>query len=297
MALIRSIPGSIRLRALWGLCATMAALVSGCGPAPAPRPDAPVRVVSLAPNLTEIVCAVGAADTLVGRTDFCTYPPNVVSNVPVIGGFGQPSLELLVAARPTHVIEVDLEDETIGRRIGELGIAHRRIPCRSLDDIPRAIHEVGRIVRHSGEADAMAAQMAARIGQLRSTPASTNAPRVFVEIWSDPLMTAGRDSFVADLIRLAGGRNVGDAAEQDYYEVSNEWVITQNPDVIVCLVMAGTVPARELAMKRPGWDVIRAVRAGRVYDRLPHDILTRPGPRVLDGIEQLRMAIQGGEQR
>ena len=251
------------------------------------------RVVSLAPNLTEIVCAIGAADLLVGRTSACNYPPAVVTNVPVVGGFGTPSLETLLAAQPTLILEVDLEDEALGRRLDELGLARKRIACRALDDIPKAIREVGECVNRRAEAARLAGGIESRLADLRRNAAANPSPvSVYAEIWDNPLMTAGKKSFVAELIRLAGGRNVGDEADGEYFTVSYEWVVSKNPDVVLCLATPDA-PARENVLKRPGWEAIRAVREGKVYDRFPLDVLTRPGPRVLDGIEELRSRIAG----
>ena len=112
-------------------------MLTGCGrdmevPSDVSAPSAPIRIVSLAPSITEAVCAVGAGDLLVGRTSACNYPDEVVASVPVIGGFGTPSLELLAKARPTLVLETALADEAIGLRIDAMGLRRERIRCRGL---------------------------------------------------------------------------------------------------------------------------------------------------------------------
>lgn len=254
---------------------------------PSERPA--ITAVSLAPSITELVCAMGAADQLVGRTSYCNFPPDLVTNIPVVGGFGLPSIEALISLRPTYVLEVDLEDESLARRLTELGIDRRRITCRTLNDIPPAIEEIGQLLDHRAAAHTLATNLAQRIQAIRDTaPLTTNRPRVFLQIWNDPVMTATPSSFISELLTLAGGENICSNAPADFIQVSSEWVVGSNPDIILCLEGDGTAPAREQAMKRPGWHTIQAVKKGRVYDHFNMDILTRPGPRVLEGIDLLR---------
>ena len=250
------------------------------------------RIVSLAPNLTEIVCAVGAGDHLVGRTDACNYPPEALRDIPIIGGFGQPSLEQLAKINPTLVLDVDLADETIGTHMEALGIRRERIVCHSLDDIPTALEQVGARVNHAEEAKRLAEAMRSGIQERRAACARlTDRPRVYVEIWNDPFTTVGRTSFVGDLVNAAGGKNIGDESDKEYYQVSAEWVVGQNPDVILCLYMSPGAPAKEQVLARTGWDHVSAIRRGRVYSDFNNDILLRPGPRVLEGIDTIHRRI------
>lgn len=270
--------------------------VAGCGrPTRTPaRPDGPVRLVSLAPSLTEITAAIGAGDLLVGRTDVCNYPPEVVASVPVVGGFGVPSLEAIARQRATLVIDVDLEDESVGSALDRLGIARQRVPCHHLDDIAPAIRTVGRLTGRPEAAGALADDLAARIAALRAAQATASPesrPRVFVEIWSDPIMTVGRGSFIAELVALAGGRNLGDEAATEYFTASPEWVLARNPDVILAVYMSYDHTARRRIMARPGWRSVAAVRTGRVHDGFDPDVICRPGPRVLQAAAALAEAI------
>lgn len=297
---MRPVPWTPRLRT----CVLAALLVAGaCRRAPEPAAKATdataPRIVSLAPSLTEIVCGVGAADQLVGRTDVCNFPPGVTAQVPVVGNFGKPFMESLLAQRPTAVIEVDLEDESVAALFTRLGIQHHRIPCQRLSDIPPAIRLVGRIVNRTAPAEALAdavsSGLAARQAAVAATPA-TNQPLVFVAVWWDPLMTVGRSSFISEVVRLAGGRNLGDEMTRDYCTVSPEWVLERDPDVIVCLSPGAPGTALARLAGRTGWRDLRAVRAGRVLDAFDLDVLSRPGPRVLVGIDQLRRALERGNR-
>ena len=274
-------------------------LLSGCGGRPpAPAADGRPRIVSLSPSITEIVCAVGAADCLVGRSKVCDYPAAALMNVPVVGDFCSPSLEKLLAVRPTLILEVDSADAATDRRIAELGIPVRHIACAKLDDIPGAIRAIGACAGRTAEAERLAAEFATELARLRKAqlPAA-KCPAVFTEIWADPLMTAGRDSFIAELVRLAGGRNLGDEFTREYVPVATEWLIARAPEVILCL-NDGPHSANPLPFYRTrnGLAGVPAVTSGRVYGNFNIDVMLKPGPRVLQSVAELRHAIQAAEQ-
>jgi iron complex transport system substrate-binding protein len=212
-----------------------------------------------------------------------------------VGGYGDPSVELLLAAKPTLILDAQLADEAVAKKLDHIGLRRERIICRKLDDIPTAIETIGRLVQRSAQARAVADPLRSQIAALRTTAAQiTNRPSVFVEIWSDPLTTAGADSYLSDLITLAGGRNLGDEVKKDYYQISPEWVVARDPDIVLCFYMTPDSSPRRKILARSGWEHVAAVRTERVYDGFNNDVMLRPGPRVLEGIAALRKAI-GGE--
>ena len=245
-----------------------------------------VRVVSLAPSLTEIICAIGANDCLVGRSSACHFPTDVVKRVPVAGDFGVPVLEALAKCAPDLVVTVDMEDQNAAQAIEHLGIRHASIPCRLLDDIPRAMRTVGKLLHREAAAEKLASEFADTLAALRKQRPATRR-RVFVEIWGDPLMTAGKKSFLNDLIELAGGTNIAGDVARDFFEISSETVLARDPEVIVLL--EGTAPA---VSQRTGWQQISAVKTGHVCSGLDRDLLEIPGPRVLQSVELLRRCFQ-----
>jgi len=285
-----------RRRACGGACAPfliVAVLLAGCG-CPVERAEEPggTRLVSLAPNLTEIICAIGAEDCLVGRSSACDYPPGIGDRVPAVGGFGTPSIESVIAVRPSRVIEVDLGDETQGRQLEEMGIDRERIPCALVADIPKAIRRVGELTAKQEAARALAGELERGLALRRERVASvTHRPRVYVEVWHDPPMTGGRNSFLSELVQLAGGNNIGDATAEQFFRVSDEWVVSQDPEVVICAYMVKKANAAELVLQRPGWGDIAAVRDGAVYAGFNNDLLLRPGPRVLEGIDVVRQCL------
>lgn len=252
-----------------------------------------LRVVSLAPNLTEIICAIGAADLLVGRTNTCDYPPEIVRRVPVVGGFGEPSLEQLLAVKANLVFDVDLADNVIGRKIENLGIRRKRITCNTLDSIPAAMLEIGRCLDREAGARQAADRFRTELARLRrEQPAGETRPLVFAEIWPDPVMTAGRNSLVSELVTLAGGRNLGDELAQEYAQVSTEWIVSRDPEVVFCFYDAKDADVQGASRQRTGWNTTRAVRNGRVYSGFDINLMLKPGPRVLQGVPLLRNCLQ-----
>jgi iron complex transport system substrate-binding protein len=281
-------------------CFRLAPLVALLGLA-ACRPPTPVaasgsgdpapRIVSLAPSLTEILFAIGAGGCVVGRTDVCNYPTEATA-VPVVGGFGKPSIEALAAQKPTHIFSVDLEDQSLPLLFTRLGWRSERIPCSRLDDIPNAVLAVGRLSGRTNAAVRLADEI--RTGVASRLPAAgrtATPPSVLVIVWWEPLMTVGRPSFIADLVALAGGRIITSDIDRDYFTVSEEWVLRQNPDVILSLGAA--TPGGTLGRLRgtTGWRALQSVKDGRVYDAFDPDIVCRPGPRILTAADQIRAVL------
>jgi iron complex transport system substrate-binding protein len=260
------------------------------------HPTGRPTIVSLAPSLTEMIFAIGAGNQLVGRTSACDWPA-AAAKVPIVGAFGRPSLEVLAAIQPDLVVDVDLADEGMGKKISALGIQHESIACKSPDDIPAALRKLGKLTGHIREADSLARSISEGLAIFKKEAENQkNKKSVYLEIWDDPFWTGGKGSYTSALIAYAGGRNIGDVVNKDYFEISQEWVIEKSPDVIACMYMSKNSSAAELVMKRPGWNSIAAVQRHQVYDRFDNNLFLRPGPRVLEGIKQLQRMIYPGEK-
>ncbi|NTV01263.1 MAG: cobalamin-binding protein [Chlorobiaceae bacterium] len=265
--------------------------LAGCGRKPGNRAAKAVkgpRIVSLAPSLTEMLYAIGAGDQLVGRTSACDWPKDALK-VPVVGQFGRPSLELLASIRPDLVVDVDLDGEQTGDRITALGLRREHIRCRTPDDVPDALRRLGRLTGHARKADSLAGVIQQGLETFRrEASVTTRKTRIYLEIWDDPLWTGGKNSFTSAMVAYAGGENIGNQVEKEYFEISPEWVIRQDPEVIACMYMSKEAPPVEGIRKRTGWAGIAAVRNGRVYGDFDNNLYLRPGPRVLEGISGLK---------
>jgi iron complex transport system substrate-binding protein len=234
------------------------------------------------------VCAIGAGDLLVGRTESCDYPPDAVRRVPVTGGFGTPYLEPLLAARPTHVLKTVLADPELTRRLESLRIPVVHVPCTRLDEIPVALGQLGALTGHTAEAQRLTDTIRAGIDRARAEGAALNRrPSVLLLFAPDTPITAGRNAFISELLELAGGTNVGASSLSDYYHVSLEWLILQNPDIILCLFDTPACEPYTLFNNQVGWKALSAVQQRRVYTVADLNTVSRPGPRVLEGLAQL----------
>ncbi|NTU69076.1 MAG: cobalamin-binding protein [Chlorobiaceae bacterium] len=278
------------------LLALMALLISalaltGCNQKPVSRSSTAVsgpRIVSLAPSMTEMLYAIGAGNQIVGRTTACDWPIEV-KKVPVVGAFGRPSLEMLASIKPDIVVEIDLDGEQTGKNISSLGLRREHIECKTPDDVPSALRKLGQLSGHTQKADSLASVIEQGLATYRKEAATTlRKTKVYLEIWDDPLWTGGKHSFTSTMINYAGGINIGDEVDKEYFEVSPEWVIRQNPDVIACMYMSKETPAVTAVRSRAGWSGIEAVRNDRIHGNFDNNIYLRPGPRVLEGISGLK---------
>ena len=276
----------------------LAFLLSGCLRTEPHSDTNRMRLVSTAPNLTECIFAVGAGALLVGRTESCDYPAEAVSHIPVTGGFGTPYLEPLLAVRPTHVLETVLSDPDLKRRLDALRIPVVHVPCARLDEVPSAIRQIGALTGHSNEADRVAATLRAGVDAARANAsAQTNHPRVLLLFAADTPITAGRHAFISELLGLAGGINIGNGSDTDYYHFSLEWLLTQDPDMILCLFATPVRDPVTLFENQTGWSALSAVRQRRVYTVPDLDTVSRPGPRLLEGLLQLKQLLAFDSRR
>jgi iron complex transport system substrate-binding protein len=272
----------------------VAALLGAVGCRERVQPVPPVssgpRLVSLAPNLTEMIWAVGAGSNLIGRTSACDIPAETL-DVPSVGGYGDPSFEMLLALQPTAVLYVDMLNKDFPGRLEERGLHVRHIPCIHLDDIPAALVTVGELANRRDQAKALADRLRDEIAAARAGVSNAPRPRVFVVLWADPLYTVGQGSFVSELVALAGGLNIGDAVNNPYFMASPEWVIEQNPEVILCLFEGDASQARARITAIPAFASLSAVRQNRVYAGFDLNLLLRPGPRVMKSVAELRRCL------
>jgi len=241
----------------------------------------PKRVVSVAPSNTELVFALGKGDVLVGRTDFDDYPPEA-KNIDSIGGIDPVNYELIVSKQPDLVLMIGGTVEAREKLAQEYGLPVVVIDAESFEEVYQAIRLLGQILNCQERAEELVAEMKQKVDAIAQKAAqATTRPKVFYEVWNDPLMTAGKGTFVDEMIRLAGAENVG-AEVEGWATFSLEQVVAADPDIII----AGTYTEDPSAVAaRPGWEGIRAVKEGRVYPVEDPDLVTIPGPRLVQGLE------------
>jgi iron complex transport system substrate-binding protein len=253
----------------------------------------PRRIVSLAPSNTEIVCALEACERIVGVTDFDDHPPEVVE-IPKVVTMAQVDVEAVVAAEPDLVLAAgnELTPTAVIDQLDELGLPVLVLYPESLDEVTADIELVGRAI---GEADAAATlveDMEARIAAVVESVAGLDRPRTFYEVsvFEGTIYTAGEGSFLASLIETAGGEPItGDALSTS---IELEDLVAADPELILLgdATYDATITPESVAA-RPGWETMSAVQDGEVRVVTEDVVITRPGPRIVDGLEALARAI------
>ena len=242
-------------------------------------------IISLAPNATEIVFALGLRDRLVGVSTACDYPPEA-RQIQKAGDFGAPNLELIYSLKPDLVIITTLRDPETADVIRRSGARLLVIPQATVEDVFRAIQQIADAADVSEAGRSYAEQLRSRMARVAQAVPHGPRPRVFVEISENPLCTAGRGSFLDELIEQAGGQNVAHDLRTPWPTISPETVVALDPQIIV---VAHPVKddARSFLSGRVGWNRISAVRSNQVIAGFDLDLLLRPGPRLVDGLELL----------
>jgi iron complex transport system substrate-binding protein len=259
--------------------------------APAAAPEGGARrIVSLAPSLTETLFAIGAGERVVAVTDLCDVPP-AARELPKVGGLTSSNLHLesVVAARPDLVVSVGLNQEEAVAALRRLGIAVVVVPTdEGLGEVVAAVRRLGELSGRSAAAEALAGELERRLaavdGALAGLPAAAR-PRVYFEVWDRPLMTAGPETFLGEIVERAGGANVFADVRGRYVQVSPETVLARDPEVILTAQREGGPRGAADFAARPGWAAVDAVAAGRVH-LLDGDLVSRPGPRAVEALER-----------
>lgn len=247
---------------------------------------APRRIVSLAPVNTEILFALGLGDRVVGVTKFCDYPAEAREK-PKIGGFSNPSVELITAQRPDLVLGTKMHKNLVNQ-LEKAGLVVVVLEAERLEDVLKNITIVGKITGSVQEAEQIVSNMQERIDVLTAKLKEISGeqkPTVYFEIWPDPPTTGGAGSFLDSLINAAGGKNVAGDIQKDWVTLNPEVLIEKSPDVIIFSHHGSSGQTVEEFKERKGWEQVAAIKAGRVYLIENPDLVEIPGPRVIKGLE------------
>jgi len=241
-----------------------------------PRPAR--RVISLIPSALETLIAIGATKQVVGRTRYDRAPE--AAAIPSVGGGLDPSIEAMVDLHPDLVIswESDKRQE-VRQKLLALGIPVFILRTQDTTDIFHGIASIGRLTGHDSAASAVAGSVRATLDSVRRDVAGRSVPTVFYVVDNDPPMTAGRHTFLAELISLAGARSIFDDLKQIWPNVAMEEIVRRDPDMLV--IPVGEFKGNSLERFRglAGWRDLRAVRTGRVVT-VPADLVSRPSPSI-----------------
>ncbi len=246
------------------------------------------RIVSLSPNLTEIIYKLGQEKSLVGRSSACNYPPEA-SKLKIAGSFGKLYLEPLAALNPTLVISEKTWDNTIPDTLKKFGIRYQIFDSNSLEDYLKIVTELGKLLNCPDKAAELVNNTRAELDNIRRTAHAVpleQRPKVLVVISDAPIFTVGKNSYITEMIETAGGRNVAAAVDKGYFDCSLEWLTQANPDILI-MPLEGHVKLQNIK-ENPAWQGLNAVKNNHILTDIESDQLYRLGPRTLDGIRKLQ---------
>jgi iron complex transport system substrate-binding protein len=244
-------------------------------------PAHPQRIITLAPNLTEIVYAIGAGNRLVGNTTFCDYPPEA-KQVAKVGDTLQPNIERIIALNPDVIlISTASQLETFTKQLDERRIAVFITDPHDLEGVFRSIKTLGDILGEQEQAEKLVNGLRARVAAVEDAVKRATPMTVFYQVSPSPLWTAGRKSWITDLIRRAGGKSVTAEVEGEWMRYSEEAALASRPEAIIMATGGGDKMEVAAALQKSP-----AVINKRVYG-INGDFLSRPGPRLVDGLEQI----------
>lgn len=249
-------------------------------------PENPQRVVALAPSITEIIFALGCQERLKGATRFSDYP-EAAKAVPKVGSYVYLDLEKIVALNPAVCIAIkDGNPKSVIDRLESLDIPVFAVNPRGLDSVMQAIVHIGRLMGTESRAEEIISDMKDRIEAVESKVAQTEArPRVFFQIGISPIVSAGSDTFIHELIVKAGGFNIA-GKYQSYPRFSHEEVLELGPEVLIITSMARAEVFDRVKGEWEKWQQIPAVANNRVH-LVDSNLFDRPTPRLVDALERL----------
>ncbi|MFA4886049.1 MAG: ABC transporter substrate-binding protein [Desulfotomaculaceae bacterium] len=254
--------------------------------------EAPQRIVSLAPAVTETLFALGLGDKVVGVTNYCDYPAEAKTK-PKIGGFSTPSAELVVAAKPDLVLATTINENYVPQ-LENAGLTVVVIESLNLPQVLENMRLIGQVTGASDAANNLTADMQKRIDSITTKVSGLpdeQKPAVYFEIWPDPLTTGGSKSFVNSLITMAGGKNIAGDVEQDWVNLSPEMVLARDPKVAILCHHGSSLQTVEQFKSRKGWEQVSAIKNNRIGLVSDENTVVRTGPRVVEGFEYIARLI------
>ena len=265
--------------------------IESAGP---PLPEEVRRIVSLAPNLTEILFALGLDEKIAGVTLFSDYPAAAVEK-PKMGAFWQPNIEAVIAAKPDLVVTLEFpQQKDIARRLKRIGYNCLTVNIEKVSELFEAIDRIAEATGGDAQVAELASNLRSGLDRLAGLMDGNEKTKVLWVIGAEPLRVAGRDTFVNELIELAGGENAIGRTVHKYPPIGSEQVIACAPDVIIEPAMGSkTVPEQQEATLRywSRFKNVPAVANDRIYV-IPPDTVCRLGPRLHQGVEMVARCLR-----
>ena len=248
----------------------------------------PQRIISLAPSNTEILFALGLGDEVVAVTMYCDYPAEALDKEKV-GDYYGPDIEKIIALQPDLILATDFHRFDLIPALEQQGFAVYAVAPQTLDDVLESIQKIGEITGREAEASQLVNGMRSKIEEIEEqTKELEQKPSVLYMTWHDPMWTVGRNTWIDELINMAGGMNIFSENFEGGAMVQIEWVVLLDPEIIITSEWSydWALNATELASTN-------ASQTGRIYT-FDDDLAQRPGPRLIQGLDWFAYLIHPG---
>ncbi|MDI6803625.1 MAG: cobalamin-binding protein [Bacteroidota bacterium] len=251
--------------------------------------EKPSRIISLAPNITEILFALDSGKTLAAVTDYCDYP-QAASTKPSVGGMIAPNFEKISEIKPDLILmTVEGNNQTDFNKLLNLNYTVYVLKPKNIEGIFKSILDLGRIISAEGSANQLIIEMRRKQGIIMNERRTQTLPKVFIVISLQPLISAGKETFINELVTSAGGINIAAESLLQYPIINREEVLKQNPDVII-VMSDGAKSIEDVVNRFPEWKKTEAFKKHKIKI-VDADILSRPGPRIIDGLKFIASVI------
>jgi iron complex transport system substrate-binding protein len=248
-------------------------------------PDHPHRLVSIAPSITETLFEMGLGDRLVGDTDYCDYPPQAKA-LPHVGALLNPNLEKIVELKPDLVLGTDEANRReTADQLERLGIPLYGVTAHTVDGAIQSLEDLGHVLDWDQPTQKLVASLRARVVSIDRQVQGQSRPKVLFVVWYRPLITAGNQTFISDVIRRAGGVSISDDLMGEWPHMGLEDVLNRAPDIILFPQTDAFAPGLDEFQKLPGWRDLTAVKNRHLY--FVSETIMRPSPRLIDALEEL----------
>jgi iron complex transport system substrate-binding protein len=249
-------------------------------------PFPPKKIVSLAPNITEILFGLGLDQEIVGVSIHCNFPEKVQSKVRV-GSYISLDFEKIVSLEPDLIIATGAGNtRDMVDRLERLGFPTYVIFPKNVEDVTRSVGHLSQLVGREKEGAEIIQEMRRRRERVVELTRGLPRPRVFLQIGEAPIVTVGKNSFADDLIRLAGGDNVAGNEKEMYPRFAMEEILKRSPEVILVSSMNPRGNYQKIFEEWSRWKTIPAVKNSQIY-LIDSDLIDRPSPRIIDGLEEM----------
>lgn len=254
----------------------------------------PERIISLAPSITEMLFSIGLEDKIIAVTDYANYP-EAAKKKDSVGTITEPSIEKIVSLKPDLVIAAMINKKETLKKLRSLDIKVAGFAPNSIDETLYTMKKVGKLTGNDKEAREIVTDLYLKLAKIIDAVdkilEDKDRPKVFYEIWSNPLYTAGKNTFIDDIIKTAGGINIGEKARGAWPQYSLEMLLIENPDVYISSPHSAPHQVTpEKIKERKNYDKIKAIKNNSVYV-VNQDLVSRPSPRLIEGLKEFVKAI------